>query len=99
MAAVPPTGGGGPPPPAPFALGPGRTHNVLQFDDPVTGPAAIKLYNKAITPLDTKFDGQADNLAVFLASVRDRAHRFNRQLLLTIPLANGTMHNLLTHYG
>ena len=68
----------GPAPPAPaFALGPGRSHAVLNFDDPNTGATATKLYNKAISPLDTKFDGEADNLAVFLASVRDRARRFN----------------------
>ena len=60
----------GPAPPAPaFALGPGRSHAVHNFDDPNTGATATKLYNKAIAPLDTKFDGEADNLTVFLASV------------------------------
>ena len=43
------------------------------------GVTATKLYNKAISPLEEKFDGEADNLAVFLASVRDRARRFNWQ--------------------
>ena len=68
-----------PPPPAPpaspappaFALGPGRSHAVLDYDDPNTGATATKLYNKAISPLEEKFDSEADNLAVFLASVRD----------------------------
>ena len=59
-----------PAPPA-FALGPGRSHAVLNFDDPNTGATATKLYNKAISPLKEKFDGEADNLAMFLASVRD----------------------------
>ena len=76
-----------PPPPAPptppappaFALGPGRSHAVLDYDEPNTGATATKLYNKAISPLEEKFDGEADNLAVFLASVRDRARRFNWQ--------------------
>ena len=67
-----------PAPPA-FALGPGRSHAVLDYDDPNTGATATKLYNKAISPLEEKFDGEADNLAVFLASVRDRARRFNWQ--------------------
>ena len=90
----------GPAPPAPaFALGPGRSHAVLNFDDPNTGATATKLYNKAISPLDTKFDGEADNLAVFLASVRDRARRFNWQRLITVPIDDGTTRNLLTHYG
>ena len=62
-----------PAPPAAFALGPGRSHTVLDYDDPNTGATATKLYNKAIAPLEEKFDGEADNLAVFLASVRDRA--------------------------
>ena len=60
-----------PPAPPAFALGPGHSHAVLNFEDPNTGATAIKLYNKAIAPLKAKFDGEADNLAVFLASVRD----------------------------
>ena len=60
-----------PPAPPAFALGPGHSHAVLNFDDPNTGATATKLYNKAITPLEAKFDGEADNLAVFLVSVRD----------------------------
>ena len=96
-----------PPPPAPpippappaFALGPGRSHAVLDYDDPNTGATATKLYNKAISPLEEKFDGEADNLAVFLASVRDRARRFNWQRLITVPIDDGTTRNILTHYG
>ena len=62
-------------------------------------PPASKLYNKAISPLEHKFDGEADNLAVFLASVRDHARRFNWQRLITVPIDDGTTRNLLTHYG
>ena len=82
-----------PAPPAPpgFALGPGRSHAVLDYDDPNTGAMATKLYEK--------FDGEADNLAVFLASVRDRARRFNWHRLITVPIDDGTTRNLLTHYG
>ena len=85
-------------PPA-FALGPGRSHAILNFDDPNTGATATKLYNKAIAPLEAKFYGEADNLAVFLASVRDRAWRFNWHRLITVPIDDGTTRNLLTHYG
>ena len=88
-----------PPAPPAFALGPGRSHAVLNFDDPDTGAMATKLYNKAIAPLEAKFDGEADNLAVFLAIVRDRAWRFNWYRLITVPIDDGTMRNLLTHYG
>ena len=88
-----------PPAPPAFALGPGRSHAILNFDDPNTGAMATKLYNKAITPLEAKFDGEADNLAVFLASVRDRAWRFNWHRLIAVPIDDGTTRNLLTHYG
>ena len=90
-----------PAPPAPpaFALGPGRSHAVLDYDDPNTGAMATKLYNKAIAPLEEKFDGEADNLAVFLASMRDRARQFNWHHLITVPIDDGTTRNLLTHYG
>ena len=90
----------GPALPAPvFALGLGHSHNVLNFDDPHTGATATKLYNKAISPLEGKFDGEADNLAVFFASVRDRARHFNWQWLITVPIDDGTTRNLLTHHG
>ena len=79
-----------PPAPPAFALGPGHSHAVLNFDDPNTGTTATKLYNKAITPLEAK--------AVFLASVRDRARHFNWHRLITVPIDDGTMRNLLTHY-
>ena len=82
-----------------FALVPGRSHAILNFDDPNTGETATKLYNKAIAPLEAKVDGDADNLAVFLASIRDRARRFNCHRLITAPIDDGTTRNLLTHYG
>ena len=88
-----------PPAPPAFALGPGRSHAILNFDDPNTGATATKLYNKAIAPLEAKFDGEADNLAVFLASVCDRARRFNWHRLITVPIDDSTTRNLLTHYG
>ena len=87
-----------PAPPA-FALGPGHSHAVLMFDDPNTGATTTKLYNKAISPLEGKFDGEADNLAIFLASVRDRARRFNWHWLITMPIDDGTTRKRLTHYG
>ena len=63
------------------------------------GATATKLYNKAISPLEEKFDGEADNLAVFLASVHDRARLFNWQRLIMVPIDDGTTRNILTHYG
>ena len=94
----PPPAGPAPPVPA-FVLGPGRSHAIPNFDDPNTGATATKLYNKAILPLEGKFGGEADNLAVFVASVRDHARHFNWQWLITVPINDGTTRNLLTHYG
>ena len=88
-----------PPTPPAFALGPGRSHAILNYDDPNAGATTTKLYNKAISPLEEKFDGEADNLAVFLASIRNRACHFNWHHLITVPIDDGTTQNLLTHYG
>ena len=92
---------GSPAPPSPpaFALGPGRSYAVLDYDDPNTVATAIKLYNKAISPLKEKFNSEAHNLVVILASIRDQAHRFHWQRLITVPIDDGTIRDILTHYG
>ena len=51
------------------------------------------------TRLSPLFDGEADNLAVYLASVRYRDRHFNWHCLITVPIDDGTTWNLLTHYG
>ena len=56
----PPVVPAAPAPPA-FALGPGCSHAVLDYDNPDMGATATKLYNKAISPLEEKFDGEADS--------------------------------------
>ena len=81
--------------PTTFSLGPGWSTSVLDF----SYASAVKLYNKAISPLELKFDGEADNLAVFLASVKDHCNHFNWSNLISIRLAETTTRNLLTHYG
>ena len=95
----PPTALPAPPSQPAFAWGPGRSHAVLNIDNPTTGATSMKLYNKAISPLEGKFDGEADNLAVFLASIRDHARHFNWQWLITMPIDDGMTRKLLTHYG
>ena len=80
---------------SPFSLGPGLSTSVLDFTD----SSAVKLYNKAISPLDLKFDEEAHNLAVFLASVKDHYNFFNWSNLISIPFADTATRNLLTHYG
>ena len=78
-----------------FSPGPGWSTTVLDFSD----ATAVKLYNKAISPLELKFAGEADNLAVFLASVKDCCNHFNWSNLTTIPLADTTTRNLFKQYG
>ena len=60
---------------------------------------ATKLYNKAISPLEEKIDGEAGNLVVFLASVGDQARHINWHRLITMLIDDETTWNLLTHYG
>ena len=84
----PPAMPAAPAPPA-FALGLGCSHDILDYNNPNTGATDTKLYNKAISPLEEKFDGEADNLAVFLVSMRDRACRFNWHHLITVLIDDG----------
>ena len=55
-----------------FSLGPGQSTSVLAFADAAT----VKLNNKPIILLELKFDGEAYNLAVFLASMKDQLQPF-----------------------
>ena len=48
--------------------------------------------------LEEKFDGEADNLAIFLASICNQARCFNWHQLITMPIDDGMTRNLLTHY-
>ena len=57
-------------PPA-FTLGPACSHAILNYNYPNTGVTATKLCNKAILPLEEKFNGEDDNLAILLPSIRD----------------------------
>ena len=82
-----------------FRLGSWVLKQYLALRRPDHGLVATKQYNKDIAPMDDKFDGHTNNLAVFLASVPDRSQRFNWQTLMTIPLADGTTRNMLMHYG
>ncbi|KAL7562143.1 hypothetical protein ACA910_016701 [Epithemia clementina (nom. ined.)] len=78
-----------------FALGPGRNNNVLDYDNDA---AAVKLYHKAIAPMDERFDGTPEKIHVFLANVADKARRFNWEAILTVTIATNT-YFLITQYG
>ena len=92
MAAAPPAN---PAPQAPaFVLGPGRDNTVLDWSI----PADTKLYYKAITALDNKFDGPPEKLIAFLANITSQAQQFRWNSILAIPVDTNTR-ELLTDYG
>jgi hypothetical protein len=81
---------------APFAVMPGAANpNVLDFSK----TDALKLFNKATTALDTKFDLVEEKKRTFLEQVRERARIFNWGSLLTIIDDGRTPRNLIDRYG
>lgn len=79
-----------------FALMPGAAdNNVLNFNK----SEAIKLFHKAIQPLDPKFTLAEENLRTFMEQVRERARIYNWDALLTVPVDATTSYHLITHYG
>jgi hypothetical protein len=84
------------PAPAVFALLPGMS-NGLPLDYNKT--ADMKLFNKGISGMDTKFDLKEGNLHVFLNKFREHAKIFNWDSILKIPDGTGTVRDLSTNYG
>jgi hypothetical protein len=60
---------------------------------------ALKLFNKATTALDTKFDLIEEKMRTFMEQVRERARIFNWDSLLTINDDGRTPRNLIDRYG
>ena len=99
-------GGGGTPPgaggaavppviPANFALTPALySNNFLDF----ANAADIKLFNKSVMPLETKFDLSAGKMKDFLDSILDKSIVSNWIMTLLI-MFNGIQYNLILHYG
>jgi molybdopterin-guanine dinucleotide biosynthesis protein A len=65
--------------------------NVLDFNQ----TDALKLFNKAIAPLDTKLDLAEANLRTFLEQVREQSRIFNWDSLLTVDDATKVPRNLI----
>jgi hypothetical protein len=81
---------------APYAVMPGAANtNVLDFNK----PDALKLFNKAITALDVKFDLVEEKLRTFLEQIRERARIYNWDGLLAIEDDGKTPRNLIDRYG
>ena len=92
MAAAPPAN---PTPQVPvFTLGPGQDNMVLDWSI----PADTKLYYKAITAVDNKFDGTPEKFIAFLASITSQAQQFRWNSIFAIPVGTSTR-ELLTDYG
>jgi hypothetical protein len=84
--------------PVPFALYPGAASN-----DPLNFAVDkdVKIFNKAIQGLESKFDLKLENLTVFLESVQDRASIYNWKHILEVPKAGApaTLQNIIDKYG
>ena len=87
-----------------FALAPGRANNaVLDY----TTSEGIKLYGKAVAPLDPKYDLQSGGLFTFLQKVRNRAIEQDWEAILRISVPPAALiagqaaptYNLVTEYG
>ena len=59
----------------------------------------IKTYYKAITPLETKYDGKTSSLCIFMHSHMNRAKNFRWSNILNIDDSSRTTRNLLNEYG
>ncbi|KAL7565368.1 hypothetical protein ACA910_013588 [Epithemia clementina (nom. ined.)] len=78
-----------------FTLSPGRNNNVLDYDN---YQEAVKLYHKAIAPMEELFDGTPEKVHIFLANVADKACRYNWDAILTVMVAPNN-YNLIMQYG
>jgi uncharacterized membrane protein YgcG len=87
-----------------FALAPGRANNlVIDY----TTSEGIKLYGKAVSPLDPQYDLKSEGLFAFLQKVRNRSIEqqwddiLNIEVPLAIPIQGqpAPRYNLVTQYG
>jgi hypothetical protein len=80
--------------PAQFAFSPARLQNrLLDYDR----SADVKLYYKAVLPLEEKFDLSSEKIRGFLEEFYDRAKNVNWQGTLTI-MVEGAPLNLVKNY-
>jgi hypothetical protein len=87
-----------------FAIAPGRANNqVLDY----TTSEGIKLYGKAVAPLDPQYDLKSGGLYAFLQKVRNRfiEQHWDNILNIDVPLETPIQgqavpsYNLVTQYG
>ena len=86
-------------PAVPFALYPGRaTERPIGFHQEIKD---IKIFNKAISGTETKFDLKSENLTVFLGKVNERARIYNWDTILQVPTVGPPAANvhIIEHYG
>jgi hypothetical protein len=87
-----------------FAIAPGRANNLV-LD--CTNSEGIKLYGKAVAPLDPQYDLKSEGLYAFLQKVRNRSieQHWDNILNIDVPLATPIQnqavptYNLVTQYG
>jgi hypothetical protein len=87
---------GGPAGPVVFALTPALASNdLINYS---TGEG-IKLYGKAIAPLDTLYNGDSASLRLFLSKVQQRANQSGWKSILQISNQTGQVFDFIKNYG
>jgi hypothetical protein len=59
---------------------------------------SIKLFNKAIAPVEPKYGSDESKLRIFIGQVRQRAKIYNWDEILTVTDTDGVTQNVITHY-
>jgi hypothetical protein len=86
----------GPAGPVVFALTPALASNdLINYS---TGEG-IKLYGKAIAPLDTLYNGDSASLRLFLSKVQQRANQSGWKSILQISNQTGQVFDFIKNYG
>ena len=83
------------PAPPVFTLGPGQDDTLLDYNN----TSLIKMYYKAIAPLETNYDSKPSRLCIFMNSVLNRAKNYRRSNILNIDDSGGINRNLINKYG
>jgi hypothetical protein len=81
-----------------FFLSPAGVNSTETID--YSTPVGVKIYEKGCKPFDTKFNGGADQLTMFLAAVQYKGVQQRWENVLNVPTGEGDKtFNIVTEYG
>jgi hypothetical protein len=87
---------GGPTGPVVFALSPAlASNNLIDYST----SEGIKLYGKAVAPLETLYNGDSASLRLFLSKVQRRADQSGWTSILQISNQTGQVFDFIKNYG